>query len=259
MLVPLAIPFAFLTWRESVVGLKPSESVQMDIRRTWDIRPKNPPSIKADVLNRPIQFEKMGGGVNSETIGFVRWRITETTLFNRPCHLIKTEAYDRKAMILVSEEVWVDFPGNIVRQREERESNGGKQTSDAAFYEDRIELSRVDPKGKTTFGAVYPSGGMEEVQRRFKPLESGGKKAFVRLNGLDGSLVKVSVEKAGRFRGSWNGAAYDGPAFRFTVDGKEQTAMLTTHDETVQVVFSDELQLVLAGTPKSRRKGELQK
>ena len=253
MLVPLAIPFAFLTWRECAVGLKPSEPVQMDIRRTWDIHPKNIPSLRVDILNRPMQLERLGGGVNSETIGFVRWQVKDTTLFNRPCHLLKSEAYDRKAMVLVSEEVWVDFPGNIIRQREERETNDGKRTSDAAFYADRIELSRVDPQGKTTFGALYPSGGMEEVQRRFKPVESG-KKEFVRLNGIDGSLVKISVEKSGRFRGTWDGAAYDGPAFRFTVDGKEQTAMLTTDDETVQVVFSDELQLVLAGKPKSRRK-----
>jgi hypothetical protein len=246
MLVPLAIPFAFLTWRESVVGMKPTEMVQMDIRRTWDVPSKT--------ISTPNGSQTFSGGVNSETIGFVRWQIRETTLFNKPCRRLKSEAYDRKAEVLVSEEVWVDFPGNIVRQREERETNAGKQTSDAAFYPDRIELSRVDPQGKTSFAAIHPAGGMEEVQRRFKPI-AGSRKEFVRLNGIDGSLVKVSVERAGRFRGTWNGAAYDGSAFRFTVDGKEQTAMLTSQDETVQVDFSKELQLVLAGTPKSRRKG----
>ncbi|RYG24513.1 hypothetical protein EON82_10435 [bacterium] len=256
MLLPLTIPFAFLTWRECVVGLKPTELVQMDIRRTWDIRPKNIPSLQGNALNQPVQFEKLGGGVNSETVGFVRWQVHETTLFDKPCRLLKTEAYDKKAQVLVSEEVWVDYPGNIVRQREERETNGGKQTSDAAFYPDRIELSRVDARRRTTFGTLYPSGGMEELQRRFKPLENG-KKEFVRLNGIDGSLVKVSVEKAGRFRGSWNGDKYEGASFRYTVDGKEQTAMLTPEDETVQVQFSSEVQLVLSVATKSRRKGGL--
>lgn len=254
MLAPLPFTFAFLTWRESVVGMKPTESVELDIRRTWDIKPKTPPTLGGSVLNGPVELERFGGGVNSETLGFVRWRMSETTLFNKPCHLLSTEAYDRKAQVLVDEEVWTSIPGDIVRQREVRSTSAGREISDAAFYPDHIEVSRTDVKGKTTFAEVNPAGGMEMVQGRFKPM-TGSRKEFLRYDGIAGTFRKVVIEKAGHFRGSWGGDAYDGPTYRYTVDGKEQTLMLTEQDEVVQVAFNPEVALVLPGATKSRRKG----
>jgi len=254
MLAPLSFTFDFLTWRESVVGMKGTESVQLDIRRTWDIKPKNPPILAGSVLNQSVDLARFGGGVNSETLGFVRWRMSDTTLFSKPCHLLFTEAYDRKAHVLVDEEVWTSTLGEIVRQREVRATDAGREISDAAFYPDRIEASRIDKDGKTTFATVNPAGGMEMVQARFKPM-AGNRKEFLRYDGIAGTFRKVVIEKAGRFRGGWGGDSYSGPTYRYTVDGKEQTLMLTEQDEIVQVAFDPEVALVLSGPTKSRRKG----
>ncbi len=254
MLAPLPFTFAFLTWRESVVGMKPTESVELDIRRTWDVKPKSPPALAGSVLNQTVDLAHYGGGVSSETLGFVRWRMSDTTLFSKPCHLLFTEAYDKKAQVLVDEEVWTTLPGDIVRQREVRSTAAGREISDAAFYPDHIEVSRTDAKGKTTFAEVNPAGGMEAVQARFKPM-TGSRKEFLRYDGIAGTFRKVVIVSAGHFRGSWGGDAYNGPTYRYTVDGKEQTVMLTEQEEVVQVAFNTEVALVLPGPTKSRRKG----
>jgi hypothetical protein len=247
MLAPLVLSFAFLTWRESVVGMKPSEMVQMDIRRTWDIAPQSSVGGNVGMI--------LGGGVESETLGYVRWRMRDEILFSRPVHVLRSEGYDKKAAVLSVEEVWTDADGNLVRQRDEKTTLAGKQTGDATFYKDHIELTRTDAHGKSSFAEVNPAGGMEEVQRRFHPME-GDRKEFLRLDAVAGSFKKVVIEKKGRFRGTWGGDAYEGPAYRFSVDGQEQTAMLTSEDEIVQVALSKNAALVLAGPTKSRRKGD---
>ncbi len=244
----LAGPIPFLTWRESVVGMKPTEMVQLELRRTWDVVPKVTPSLNGDSVARAA------GGVNSQTLGFVRWSMKETTLFNRPVRLLKSEAYDRKTRTSLIEEVWTSLPGDIVRQREERATLNGREIGEAAFYEDRIELTRTDLRGKSTFAALYPANGMAEVQARFKAMTEP-RKEFLKLDALTGAFRKVLVERTGRFKGNWGGDAYDGPAYRFTIDGKEQTLMITPEDEVVQIGLDKETAFVLMGTTKSRRKG----
>ena len=237
-------PLAFLTWRESVVGVKPTEMVQMDVRRTWDVLPTSSSGTNGG--------RTLGGDTTSETLGFVRWRLRKTTLFDRPMALLRSETYDKATATLLTEEVWTTPSGDIVRQREERATEGGRETADAAFYADRIELTRVKG-GKSTFAALYPAGGMADVQRRFRPMVQS-KKEFSRLDGLAGTFRKVVVERTGRFRGTWGGDAYDGAAYRFALDGTEQTLMITPQDEIVQVGFGKGVSLVLVGPTKSRRK-----
>lgn len=250
MLAPLALPL--MTWRETVVGMKATESVQMEIRRTWEIRPKNVPNSPVNAIQSTI--ERTPGGVNSETLGFVRWRMKDAILFDKPVKVLTSEAYDKKAGVFVLEEVYTNPPGDIVRQYEERRTERGKETADAAFYPDRIEITRVDLQGKSRFAEMNPADGMESIQRRFKPLE-GSRKEFTRLDGLNGTFHKVVVEKVGHFRGNWSGEKYEGSTFRFTIDGVEQTLMMTPEEETVAVDFSKEVSLVLTSPTKSRRKG----
>jgi hypothetical protein len=254
MLAQIAFTLGFGTWREAVVGLKTTEMVHMELRRTWDVQSKNIPNTKQDILNRPIRPDLAAGGTSSESLGFVRWRMKDTVLFNKPMKNLVTESYDKKTGVLTIEEVWATTPGDIVRQREERRTQRGTETADAAFYEDRVELTRVGIDGNSTFAALYPAGGMSEVQKRFKPMTEN-KKEFLQLDAIKGSFRKVKIERAGRFKGTWAGEKYDGPCYRFTVDGKEQTLMMTTDDETVQVSFTSEIQLVLSDATKSRRKG----
>lgn len=249
MLVPYL--FGLITWRECVLGLKETEGVQMELRRTWDVRPKNIPNVQ----NQPADLLKAGGGVNSETLGFVRWSLRDTTLFDKPCKLLRSDAYDQKAHVLMIEEVWVKPTGDIVRQREERRTQAGTEIGDAAFYDDRIELNRIDVAGKPVFATLYPADGMSNVQKRFAPLGKEPKE-FLRLDAVGGSFHKVKIEPSGRFAGSWGGETYRGLAYRFTIDGIEQTLMLTPEGETVQIQFDKETALVLAGIPKSHRKFE---
>lgn len=247
----MPLSFALLTWRECVVGMKPVESAQLEIRRTWDVRPKNIPNSPINAIQDKMQ--RMGGGVNSETLGFVRWRMSNTTLFNKPCRLLRAEGYDQKAHVLRVEEVWTTPEGDILRQRDERTDEGGKEVAESVFWPDRIELTRIDEKKRSTFAEVNPAGGMEEVQRRFKPIQ-GDRKTFLHFDGITGGFQRVEVQRAGRFQGQWGGEKYDGAAYRFTVNGVATTLMLTQEEEVVQVDFDKETSLVLSGPTKSRRK-----
>jgi len=225
--------------------MKPLESVQMEVRRTWDLRPVTAQSASGSQI--------FSGGVASEALGYVRWRMTDAALFDRLCHLLRTEGYDQKAKVRMVEEVWTDLGGDIVRQREERTTDGGKEVAEAVFWKDRIELTRTDVQKHSVFSAVNPAGGMAEVQRRFRPIE-GSTKEFLRLDALAGTFHRVKVERTGRFRGTWGGDAYDGTAYRFTVDGRTTTLLLTPQNETVQIGLDAETNLVLSGPTKSRRK-----
>lgn len=241
----LPFTFAFLTWRESIVGMKPTESVQMDIRHTWDILPVS--SMGTNVGTT------LGGSVESETLGFIRWRMSAETLFSSPCVHLHSEGYDKKAFTKAEEDVWTDADGRIVRQRDVRTGQQGREIGEAVFFPDRIELTRTDTKGKSTFAEVNPAGGMDAVQARFRPMKED-RKEFLRLDAANGSFTKILIERVGHFSGVWGGDRYDGPAYRFTIDGKEQTVMMTKDDEIVQIAFGPQLALVLASPTKSRRK-----
>ena len=243
-MAPLPFAFALLTWRESVVGMKPTELVTMDIRRTWDSAPVSSSGSQSG--------QTLGGTVMSETMGNVRWRFDEVSLFGKPCRHLVSRGYDMNAGLLATEEVWTDADGAIVRQREVRATERGRRTGEAIFYPDRIELTRTDEAGRSLYAEVNPAGGMEAVQARFRPM-SGDRKVFLRLDAIRGSFVRILVERTGRFAGSWAGDRYDGAAYRFTVDGKEQTVMLTGEDEIVRIDFNPQLALVLSGPTRSRR------
>lgn len=240
----LAYPLFFLTWRESVVGMKPTERVQMDVLRTWDVRPITQTGSQTG--------QTLGGSVQSETLGYVRWRMMDTTLFAKPYRLLHSQTFDKASGTLSLEDVYTNERGEIVRQYEERTTPKGKRIADAAFYPDHIEIARTDAKGKTIFAEMFPAEGMEAVQRRFSPMQ-GDKKEFLHLDGIAGAFRKVQIVRTGRFKGSWNGVKYDGLGYRFTLDGKEQTLMMTPDDEIVQINFDKGVQVVLSGPTASRR------
>ena len=243
-MAPLPFAFAFLTWRESVVGMKPTELVTMDIRRTWDSMPVSSSGTQGG--------QTLGGTVMSETMGNVRWRMTDEPLFGKTLRHLATRGLDMRSGVVAQEDVWTDAEGMIVRQREVRATAKGRQTAEATFYPDRIELTRTDERGRSTFAEVNPSGGMAAVQARFTPM-AGDRKEFLRLDAVRGGFVRVLIERTGRFKGEWGGDAYEGAAYRFTVDGKAQTAMMTAEGEIVRIEFNPTLALVLSGPTRSRR------
>ena len=243
-MAPLPFAFAFLTWRESIVGMKPTELVTMDIRRTWDSVPVSSSGSQGG--------QTLGGTVMSETMGNVRWRMTDEPMFGKTLRHLATRGLDMRSGVVATEDVWTEADGTIVRQREVRATAKGQETGEATFYPDRIELTRTDAQGRSTFAEVNPSGGMAAVQARFKSM-TGDRKEFLRLDAIRGGFVRVTVERTGRFKGEWGGDAYEGSAYRFTVDGKAQRAMMTAEDEIVRIEFNPTLALVLGGPTRSRR------
>lgn len=244
-MAPAVAFLTFTSWRESAVGLLPFESVQMSVQRTWDIHPVSSSGTSGGMT--------LGGGVQSESLGFVRWSLTDDTLNGKRCHKFRSQGYDKKLPMMAVEEIWATDGGTILRQRDEFTTMRGKRIGDATFAADHIDLTQTDERGRTTTTEVNPGGGMEAAQARFKPLKTD-RKDFLALDAVNGSFHKVSVERTGHFKGVWGATSYEGTTYRYTVDGVEQTAMLTPENETVQVQFNGQTALVLDEAPPSHRK-----
>lgn len=243
MLPPFA--FALLTWRECVVGMQPTEMVSMDVRHTLDVAPVSSSGSGGG--------QTLGGTILQDTLGYVRWKMTDERKDGHVERHLHTEAYDKHHPTMDIEDVWVDAENRILRQTESRTSTEGQELGAATYDKDSITIVKTDRNGKKTTATLYPANGMEELQRRFAPMGKEPKE-FVRLDPLTSGFRKIKIEPVGRFDGVWDGSKYSGPSYRFTIDGKEQTLMLTDQNEIVQILFGKDLALVLSAPTKSRRK-----
>ena len=75
------------------------------------------------------------------------------------------------------------------------------------------------------------------------------------VDGLHGAFRKMRVELIGRFSGNWGIDKLKGNTYRFTIDGKEQTVMLTPEGEIAKIEFARNYTLTPMAQLASRRKG----
>lgn len=231
-------PFATMTWRESVVGFQPVEMTYMQVQHDW---------VSASMPG----YHNYGlGYAMGENLGAIKWRMTEEFAEGKTLRTLRSESFERKTERQQIEEITVEAGTNrIVRQVEQ----SGRNRSVCTFYSDRIENRRTDAEGRTVTMDMYPSEGMEAVQRRFQPLGKEAKE-FVVVDGLHSTFRKVRVEQVGRFSGNWGMDRLKGNAYRFSCDGKEQTVMLTPQGEIAKIEFARDYTLTPMTQLASRRK-----
>lgn len=235
-------PFAMLTWRESVIGFQPVEMTYMQVEHNW---------VSASMPG----YGGFGAGyAMGENLGSVKWRMTDQLVDGELLRTLRSESFELKTESRQVEEITVDVATNrIVRQVEEVAGPGGRSRSICTFFWDRVENRRTGPDGRTVTVDMYPGDGMLAVQRRFEPMGNAPKE-FLVVDGLKGTFHKVRVDLAGRFKGNWGPDRYDGNAYRFSCEGKEQTVMLTRQGEIAKVEFARDYSLALMGQTASRRK-----
>lgn len=238
----LPFPIPYLTWRESVVGFQATEMVYMQVEKNW-------------VAFMPPGYRSYGSGqAMGKNMGYVKWRMAEDPLRGRNCRMLHSEAYELKTGDLQVEEIWVDPATNeIVQQNEQLTTLKGTERAESTYFSDRVETRRTGSDGRTINATLYPEGGMAVVQRRFAPMTKEVKE-FLLVDGVGGKLRKIKIEPAGRFRGTWGDAKYEGNSYRFTCEGKEHTAMVTPEGEIVQVAFGKDVTLALTNPTRSRRR-----
>jgi len=234
-------PFAFLTWRESIVGFQPTEMNFMQIEHNW-------------VSASKPGYRNFGAGyAMGENLGNVKWRMFDHGEGRDRLRTLHSEAYDQKTDTSQIEDIVVDpLTNRIVSQNEKRNTPMGTVCATSLFFEDRVEIHRLNADGRTVIINLYPPDGMDWVQRRFEPMPTGSKD-FLIVDGVEAKFRLVHAELSGRFAGNWGPDKYKGNAYRFTIDGKEQTVMLTKYGEIVKIALGREYSIALMGQPPSHR------
>lgn len=238
----IVFPFTFLTWRESIVGFQPTEMNYMQVEHNW-------------VSASKPGYRNFGlGYAMGENLGNIKWRMFDRENHGEKLRTLHSEAYDHRTDTSQIEDIIVDPATNrIVKQNEQRLTPAGLVRATSVFYDDYVEVRRLNPDGRTVTIKLIPPDGMEWVQRRFEPIGSGPKD-FLIVDGIEAKFHLCRAEYAGRFNGNWGPDKYDGNAYRFTFDGKEQTVMLTKFGEIVKIVLGKDYSVALMGQTPSRRK-----
>lgn len=235
-------PLLTLTWRESILGFKPTEMVYMQVEHNWDA------------------FNPRGMGVAGNgqamvrTLGSVKWRMEEGAFNGKPCRKLHAESCELKTLWIRTEDLWVDpQTDKILFERDSQMVEHGTERAESIYYDDHVENHRTGIDGKTVTASMFPEGGMDAVQRRFAPVGDGPKE-FLLVDGFSATFRKVRVEPNGHFSGAVGTDKYWGKTYRFLCDGVEEKAMLTDEGELVKVEFNKEVALVLTTATRSRRR-----
>ena len=235
-------PFPQVTWRESIVGFQPTEMVYMQVEHNW---------VSGGMSGYRGYY---AGQAMGENLGSVKWRMDDDVFNGRTCRHLHSESHELKTERMRSEDLWVDPATNaILRQDEWQIDEKGTVRSESVYAADHIENRRTGRDGHTVTLQMVPEGGMESVQKRFVPMGDATSKEYLMVDGLTGTFHKVRIEPAGHFNGNWGAEKYKGRSYRFTVDGKGETAMMTDEGELVKVEFSKEHSLMITTATRSRR------
>lgn len=207
------------------------------------------------------------GGTHEENLGFFDCSTRPDNIFSKECVLITTNARWNQKMGRKPNEInwqnvakqqwWVLPDGKILRHYAMFQTPDGVQSADCVYGADSIQRRYTDNKGKTSFGEVFPSCGMDALHAQFKPMVENGKvilrdKDFYVCNPLTGGLDKYSVHSAGTFKGEFLHATFKGKLF--DIDGPNRTKQKVFLDDSgdlVKVALDDERYFVISSVPKT--------
>jgi len=170
------------------------------------------------------QFQTYGPTDLTYSIGVVHWSVTEGTLRNKPCRIIKLEALtkdDRLGQSTIlpygvrnTKIYWISPEGKILRQFVRTGDPNGTKSADCTFLTDHIE-DTVEENGVKHASRVFPNFDMSLLDAQFKPMLEGDKvilesKEYYEFEPFKQSFVKYKATASGRFHGNWNGTKFDG-------------------------------------------------
>lgn len=240
--------------REVVFGPDPLAEVTMEVRNE---------------KITPAQFTPnkiLGDSDEIYSIGYVRWSVTDGTLFDKPCRILKMDGITRgenktkfKSFQYASRNTttyWITTEGKILRQSVYLANPWETQKAECVYWKDHIDVSVDDKKSRKTF-SVYPSVDLSLVDLQFKPMFDGQKvlmhtKEYFVFDPFTQAFLKYRVGVGGNFHGTFLNMKFEGT--RFDIEGPKATvkAYISKEGDLVKVDLTESTALVLNNIPRSR-------
>lgn len=208
------------------------------------------------------------GGIVTKSLGYLDWSTRDDKLLDTPCVTVSSSGKWQQTIGKKPNEqswantgkiqYWIGNDGKILRQYAQLQTPAGSQSGDLTFGPDSIQRRYTGTDGKTSFGEIFPSCGMQALNDQFKPMIVDGKvvlrdKDFFRCDPLTGGVQKYSAHISGKFTGTYLDAGFRGTTV-VIVDpsGKTQTAFISDDGDLVKVKLDDDRFFVINTVPKSR-------
>lgn len=240
--------------REIVLGPQLQYDVTMEVRIDREI---------------PAQFTPskiFGDSLEIYANGYVRWSVTDGTLFNTPCRVMKMDGITKgvnytktKQLAYTSRNTttyWITTDGKLLRESIRITDPTEAKAAECVFWPDRIEVSVDDRKGRRSF-AVYPKVDLKLVDMQFKPMIEDGKvvlstKDYYVFDPFDQGFTKYTATLGGNFHGTFLATRFEGRHIDITGPRGKSVAYISKEDDLVKVDFPGNFYLVLDNLPRSR-------
>jgi hypothetical protein len=249
--------------KQIIFGVKPESTVFLNGYLEREVAAKHiaTPGNTGDYVDSWIP-----GGMHEENLGFFDCSVKEDTLFNKPCLLITssgkwnqtlgTRPREVKVQNFAKQQWWVSADGTILRHYSAMQTPDGMQFGDCTYGKDSVERRFTGLNGKTSFGEVFPSCGMEALNAQFKPMVVDGKvvmrdKDFYVLNPLTGAIDKYSAHVSGTFKGEFLSATFKGKLYDITGPKFFEKVFVDDTGDLVKVALDDDRSFVINVVPSS--------
>lgn len=229
--------------REVILGPLPYRDIVMSVVHSRDY----PGTYDGRGLSPPVW--------DDYPLGHVRWSVTESSLFERPCRIVRLEGMTQSQVEMKRLQktalvengaltVWyLSLDGRILRQYEQRSGYGGTKSANCTYAEDSITV-QVEDGAKRRVTTVHPAIDMEKLHLQFRPMVANGQvlmeeKEYLVYDPFTGGFEKRTAKLSGKFAGQWLQTQFRGRTFD-----------LTTPTRTVKAYVGDEGDLVKVDLPK---------
>jgi hypothetical protein len=247
-----------------IFGAKPESAVLLNGYLEREVGAKHiatPGNTGSDYVDSWIP-----GGTHEENLGFFDCSSKEDSLFSKPCILITSagkwnqtlgrKPNQVKIETTAKQQWWVTADGTILRHYSALQTPDGIQFGDCTYGKDSVERRYTDVNGKTSFGEVFPSCGMDALHAQFKPMVVDGKvvmrdKEFSVLNPLTGGIDKYSAHVSGTFKGEFLNATFKGKLFDIQGPKFFEKVFIDDTGDLVKVALDDDRAFVINVVPSS--------
>lgn len=246
--------------REVVLGPLLYPDIVMTVLHSKD----KPGTHRGDGITTPVWDEY--------PLGHVRWSVTDGTLFEQPCRVIRLQGLTQsdiqmrrlKKTVTVENEavtIWYLSPeGRILRQYEKRAGFNGEKVANCTYGDGEITV-QVDEGGKRKITTVYPAVDFEKLHLQFRPMIVGDKvvmeeKEYLVYDPFAGGFEKRTAKLSGKFAGQWLQKSFKGNAFDITTPRMIIKAYIGQEGDLVKADLPNDDFLILQTVPPGKEKAE---
>jgi len=247
-------PAVVVGQREVVLGPQLVGDTMMEVRFDADI----PAQIGEGRIAPPVWKEY--------SKGYVRWSVTDGTLFNKPCRILKmdgiTNGENRTKLKKIqyasrnSTTWWIQPDGKLLRQSVKIDDPDGVRHAECIYWPDHLEVSVADGKNSRSF-SLYPNIDLTLLDAQFKPMIEGSKvltqsKDYYIFDPFTQAFLKYKATVNGTFHGTWLATKFEGINIAIEGPKDRQVVFISKENDLIKVELPPTTSIVLDNLPPSR-------